>query len=253
MKRRLLIGIALAVAIDFCGGVTTNTGQPDAATPCTPGISIACTGVGGCSGGQVCNATGSAFGPCDCGDLDASAPVDSWIDAQSDDVIVKMADAPPIQTDGSSGGDGLFAFVINGGVQTPMSCSSADWEFSAPGSITSVAIVNTGTVPLPYIAQSWWTLGAHYVPGVSTGDTDQVTGVLAPGDSVDITSIYLGGYVALLGSSEPFSDPDAGKYVSDEGTIPWPTGVSGSEGSATMYIAELQVPPSGCRAVVQSW
>lgn len=40
---------------------------------CAPGTSVACVGVGGCSGGQVCNAEGSAYGACDCGDRDAGS------------------------------------------------------------------------------------------------------------------------------------------------------------------------------------
>jgi hypothetical protein len=34
---------------------------------CAPGASTACTGPGGCAGGQVCSSDGSAYGPCDCG------------------------------------------------------------------------------------------------------------------------------------------------------------------------------------------
>lgn len=34
---------------------------------CTPGKSEACTGVGGCSGGQTCNADGMGYGLCECG------------------------------------------------------------------------------------------------------------------------------------------------------------------------------------------
>ena len=76
--------------------------------------------------------------------------------------------------------------------------------------------------------------------------------MLDPGASVDITSVYLGGTVALLGSSAPFSSPDAGKYVNDEGSIPWPAGVAGSEGATTMWLAQIQVSDS-CRLPSKLW
>jgi hypothetical protein len=34
---------------------------------CTPGVSQACVGPGGCAGGQVCAPDGTKFAPCDCG------------------------------------------------------------------------------------------------------------------------------------------------------------------------------------------
>ena len=88
--------VAVAAASTGCGGSTTATAREDAgvdarARGCVPGQSVACTGVGGCSGGQVCNATGTAFGPCDCGGSESdsgsrkdvgaskdSAPEDAW-------------------------------------------------------------------------------------------------------------------------------------------------------------------------------
>lgn len=39
---------------------------------CTPGAAVACVGVGGCKGGQVCTPDGSRLGPCDCGPPQAS-------------------------------------------------------------------------------------------------------------------------------------------------------------------------------------
>src|SRR5688572_24410204 len=37
---------------------------------CVPGQSVACVGVGGCPGGQRCNAEGTAFEACDCAQTD---------------------------------------------------------------------------------------------------------------------------------------------------------------------------------------
>ncbi len=166
-------------------------------------------------------------------------------------------------SDGSSNGmfdpvaPGLagFGFAVNDVVQYPMRCPSDHWEFdaAAPEAGTVGAyLINTGQFPVAYIAAAWWT-GMGYVPGVPTGDPSQLTGVLAPGDRLDITQVYNGGIVALLGSSAPFSSQDAGTYVaSDEGQIPWPSGVAGSEGSSTMWIAEIEIR-SACEVANKVW
>jgi hypothetical protein len=159
-----------------------------------------------------------------------------------------------------------FAFVINDVVQVPMTCPSDNWEFpptvgtfrqggsvSAPAScpmmppemppcpgVTSARLVNTGQVPVAYIAAAWWS-ATGYVPGVLTGDPGQLAGVIDPGGQVDISSVYTGGITAVLGSSKPFSSPDAGRYASDEGVIPWPAGVHGNSGGATMWLAEIEL------------
>jgi hypothetical protein len=87
---------------------------------------------------------------------------------------------------------------------------------------------------------------------VPTGEPDVLTGVLAPQAELDITSVFEGGVTAILGSSEPFSDPDAGRYVGDEGTIPWPGGVAGSGGASQMFVAQIDVK-GACMPVVQYW
>jgi hypothetical protein len=69
---------------------------------------------------------------------------------------------------------------------------------------------------------------------------------------VDITSAYVGGIVAVLGSSHPFVDPDAGKYVADGATIPWPAGVTGSGGASQMYVAEIEITDS-CQLPAIAW
>jgi hypothetical protein len=150
-----------------------------------------------------------------------------------------------------------FALLVNGVVQQPQTCPSDNWEFLPPPNgdgpsqcgrpcdgIRSVVLVNAGQVALAYVAAlEWDTTG--YVPGVSTGDSGQMAGVLEPGNQVDITSVYDAGIVtAVVGSSEPFSFLDAGKYASDEGTIPWPAGVPGSGGATQMHVAEIEVRAS---------
>jgi hypothetical protein len=90
---------------------------------------------------------------------------------------------------------------------------------------------------MAYVAQSTWSLPGHYEPGVPTGEPNQLVGVLDPGGTLDITSVFEGGITALLGSANPFSAP--GKDVVDEGTIPWPAGVAGSGGAEFMSVAEI--------------
>jgi hypothetical protein len=114
-----------------------------------------------------------------------------------------------------------------------------------------VLLVNTGSAPIAYIAFSLYVLNAQYVPGVPTGDPDQLAGVLQPGDQVDTTSVFASGVVAVLGSSAPFSPADA-SYAGDEGTIPWPAGVPGSNGSAQMWIAEVE-QVGGCTVSAHVW
>jgi hypothetical protein len=149
-----------------------------------------------------------------------------------------------------------------------MVCASDNWEFSTSGmpgancgslsptftcdsGVRSVYLVNTGQFPVAFIASGLWT-GTGYVPGVATGATYEMVGVIAPGAQVDIASVYDSGLTALLGSSAPFSSPDAGKYASDEGSIPWPAGVAGSEGASTMWLAEIEVRDS-CGIANKLW
>ena len=50
-------------AVTGGGSSSMGGGSPS----CLPGQSVACVGVAGCSGGQICNADGMSFGACDCG------------------------------------------------------------------------------------------------------------------------------------------------------------------------------------------
>jgi hypothetical protein len=73
---------------------------------------------------------------------------------------------------------------------------------------------------------------------------------LNPGQRVDITSAWAGGITAVLGASEPFSNMS--HDVSDEGTIPWPAGVAGSNGATTMNVAEINLVNS-CNMPLIVW
>lgn len=221
-----------------------------------------------CPGPGVGGPPHNQFYCCPCGPLPDSG-AGQPTDGSSGDAIVEpdgggaITDATIDVTPAPPGLAG-FAFVVNGAVQTPLSCAATDWEFPlvsgqttcaneppCPG-IQSATIVNTGALPMPYIAQSYWQAPGIYSPGVPTGQSYQLTGVLGPGEQVDITSVYVGGITALLGSSQPFSDPDSGKPAGDEGIIPWPPNVAGSGGSTQMYVAEIEVY-SACQTVFHAW
>jgi len=168
-------------------------------------------------------------------------------------------------TDAAPTGLAGFAFIVNDVVQHPMTCVSEHWEFppfpagtscdpspnGPPGcsGVLKAYLVNTGHVPVAYYATNAWSSG--YVPGELTGAQYELAGVLSAGAQVNITSVFDGGLTALVGSAEPFSEPDAG-YAFDEGSIPWPHGVSGSGGATTMYVALVDVQPS-CIRVAQQW
>lgn len=142
-----------------------------------------------------------------------------------------------------------FAFVVGGVAIPPMVCPSLNWEY-APTSAASVQIQNVGAVPIAYVARRSWTLGTHFVPGVSTGAPNELAGVLAPGAEVDITSVFAGGITALLGSAEAFSDGT--KTVFDEGTISWPASVTNPTSATTMHVAQIDAD-GACGSITAVW
>ncbi len=182
-------------------------------------------------------------------------------------------DASP-DSDAQDAATGLasFAFMVNGVVQTPLSCPAENWEYPPPaaqmakGGGDSVCnsgvapcpglralLINTGQYAVAYTAQTGWEQGgAGEPPGVPFGNKDELSGVLNPGDQVDITSVYVGGITAVLGSSHPFVVPDATKYVADGATIPWPAGVAGSDGASEMYVAEIEIVDA-CQTPAVVW
>ena len=142
-----------------------------------------------------------------------------------------------------------FEVISNGSLQEPLSCPTSHWEFGITGTIT---LRNTGGVPLAYIAEGMgWELGVQYTPGVPTSESGEQVGVLAPGAALtlDVTQPN-NDLVVVIGASKPFSISDAGYAPADEWTIPWPQGVSGSGGSATMFVAEIE-GSSACSPVAR--
>jgi hypothetical protein len=144
-----------------------------------------------------------------------------------------------------------FALVVNGVEQTPLSCPAESFEYppppaqgenplcsSTPCPGLTVFLVNTGEYPVAYTAETTWP-GMLQPPGVAFGYTDELSGVMNPGEAVNITSVYTGGIVAMLGSSHPFTD--GSRYIADGTTIAWPAGVAGSGGSSEMNVAEIEI------------
>jgi len=177
------------------------------------------------------------------GEFDASGDdANGWDAAIADGTVQDaMFDVQPAPT-GLAG----FAFVVNGVVQQPMTCTGAHWEFPivdgemVPASgfppirgISSVVIVNTGALPMPYLAQSYWSPAAHSaVPGGATGMDHQLAGVLQPGQQVDITAVYLPGIVALV---PDVVGPTADSVLAGASRQSTTSGASGARLAATMF------------------
>jgi hypothetical protein len=196
-----------------------------------------------------------------------------------DPVDARADVAVPTAPNGLAG----FSFVINDVIQTPLACPHDNWQYALPDpvpagpacttdndfgggfgdpnmvycySITSEIIANTGKVPLAYTA-----LGSglgfpseQFPPGVDFGYPGELSGVLAPGGEINIASTFFQqGIAAVVGASEPFSYVDAGRYITDEGTIPWPAGVPGSGGSSVMYVAQILLSPTCSAMETTAW
>ena len=122
----------LVLAVAACGSSSSSSGGGDAGgggdsstRVCTPGQSIACVGVGGCSGGQVCASDGSGYGACQCGSGDGGGS-----DAGSDGALDGAVDAPGITDTGSESHQVLDSGPLVCGTQT---CASNTECCSVPG------------------------------------------------------------------------------------------------------------------------
>jgi hypothetical protein len=85
MRHRL----PLLIAVVLAAACSESAPSPaPAQSTCLPGQSVACVGVGGCSGGQLCQADGKSFGACECSvDLvDSSVPDTTPVDSSVPDV-----------------------------------------------------------------------------------------------------------------------------------------------------------------------
>jgi hypothetical protein len=102
---------------------------------CIPGVSAACVGIGGCSGGQVCASDGKSFGPCLCSDAatgsptldataEAAAPESGSADSPTSDSTVQDSTAADqdagvdvIVTANPDASDGALPTAVSGAVQ----------------------------------------------------------------------------------------------------------------------------------------
>jgi hypothetical protein len=68
--REVVVGLAwVAATIAVAASCSSST----RVVLCTPGASVACTGPGGCTGGQVCSSDGAGYGGCLCGSADSGS------------------------------------------------------------------------------------------------------------------------------------------------------------------------------------
>lgn len=66
LPQNFLAALGLSVPLLLIAQALTSCGSDDPAKACNPNDSHTCTGVGMCTGQQICNEAGSGYGPCDC-------------------------------------------------------------------------------------------------------------------------------------------------------------------------------------------
>jgi hypothetical protein len=66
LPQNILAALGLSVPLLLIAQALTSCGSDDPAKACNPGDIHGCTGVGMCTGEQVCNDAGSGYGACDC-------------------------------------------------------------------------------------------------------------------------------------------------------------------------------------------
>ena len=117
------VTIAALTVVTACGSSSTTP-----TTNCTPGQSVACTGAGGCAGGQACTADGAGFGACQCA-VDSGITPDAASDATTP---IPHTTGKPCSTDAVCTGPGE-------------KCSND--SFGSDTILPSPVCVSTGCVP----------------------------------------------------------------------------------------------------------
>lgn len=147
-------GTVLAALALVAGLVASVVGCSSGhADTCTPGASVACTGPGGCTGGQVCSNDGTSYGSCDCddnGNGDDSGP-DGAIAAGED---AAPYGCPPCWKDWACLEDGNAADLVyfTGTQNADGTCTLTPWD---PG-ISKVTLECAGQTN-----QTPWTVPAE--------------------------------------------------------------------------------------------
>jgi len=155
----LLILISLAAA---CSGSET---PPPAATACTPGMSIACTGPGGCSGAQACKGDGSGYDSCDCGGgTDAGADT-TVADAMTGDVAVDSMLATDATTSVDTAIDSFIADTSDAATTEVAADSSLDGSATDTGGTMETGGTDPGCAGIPSTATDVYVDGSVTTTG----------------------------------------------------------------------------------------
>jgi hypothetical protein len=154
MKRRIDVKVARLVAgLALMAGLVASAAScsSDHADPCAPGASIACTGPGGCAGGQVCNGDGSGYGSCDCASAGQSPESDSGSEPETGE-----ADTGSASGSGSGGGGSpkqcpvcwKYWACLEDGTETPLiyfnGAQNSDGSCTLTPTTTDVSTVTLG-------------------------------------------------------------------------------------------------------------
>jgi hypothetical protein len=183
---------------------------------------------------------------------DSTVGQDASTDSTQPDVT--QADA----SDGGLTGIATFEIHCDSKLLVTRNCPTKRWEFDFTGCDTSgttgdggttgdagvhkIELLNTGTTyPVAWMIRNGWALGGKYVPGVQNdGQDGEMHGVLAPGQIVDISSVFMPGgpLFALVGSVRPFATGADTAPKGDEGTIPWSNGALGAFNPTSIFVAQ---------------
>lgn len=216
-----VVALAVAEVVVACGGGSASE-APDATAPastdaslasaCVPGLSVACTGRGGCSTNQVCNASGSGFGPCECA---SSSDAGVSMDAST----LACAPGTSIACGGQGGCSGDQICKSDGSGFGPCNCSSSTTDASAMACVPgqSIACAGVGGCISNQVCNSQ---GSAYGPCLCTSD-----GGLSciPGQSIQCTGPKWCISYQVCGVSghsyEPCICPDGGTQDGDGGGL----------------------------------
>ena len=132
-----LLGALVVVVAAACSNSSGSAGPT-----CAAGQSIACVGIGGCAGGQVCAADGSGYGACVCG-----GNQDGGVDAATDS-------GGSVGDSGDSGdsGDAARPSTIGKACSTDATCTGAGEKcsndaFGASSILPTPVCVSVGCTP----------------------------------------------------------------------------------------------------------
>jgi hypothetical protein len=221
LSGRMLIqrGLSLAALLAALAGCSTQTATPDIATSsCVPGRQATCACAGGATGYQVCNETGTAYGPClSCGQAPDAGPDsrgDSRGEGPASGSCIYPSDPPaagsPQPTAGRCSGnneavtcDPSTHQMRPQPCQPDEECRTFDIEeklVASPGRVyTWAACVPKGAKPCAWEWQSWtW---ASKTPGTCENDHTALWCRMAPVPDdlrVKLSAGTTSGYLAKL-------------------------------------------------------